>query len=436
MKYNHTILEQSPGQTISITAIDSTPTDITSNMQKQILIAARKKDLNSTGNLPYELIIKINQLYDLTANVAVDNGMVNGAECYVRVVENNPLNPDFPKCIWVEFIDRQIGQNIHRSCSNQYSLKISKTWTPIYSIRRSFTVKCDQKVTRIQFPLQLGSARTIHKAQSSTYQEIVVDMSTQKKPPKHFWEHMHYVAFSRCTSLDGLHIVDINEKNICQSEKVKLYLLENKRNMELCYVPSYKMENYLKISYNNICSFMKKKKAIMNNCHLLSCDIIILAETWLSTKINRDLLEISNFHLNRMDSTIVTSHRGLIAYTTNNNNNIYSIKMTQTLCLEICECDILNTNQLIHMSQRMTFLHSLRLGNRSSWLVTKPTASISKAWQPGGMPNLDRTIAPLRMRVDTVPYLHTCAVSPPEMTLYKEAYWPQAVSQSLAVGQP
>ena len=94
---------------------------------------------------------------------------------------------------------------------------------------------------------------------------------------------------------------------------------------------------------------MKKKKATMNNCHLLSCDIIILAETWLSTKINRDLLEIPNFHLNRMDSTIVTSHRGLIAYTTNNNNNIYSIKMTQTLCLEICECDILNTNQLIHI---------------------------------------------------------------------------------------
>ena len=88
------------------------------------------------------------------------------------------------------------------------------------------------------------------------------------------------------------------------------------------------------------------------------------------------------------------------------------------------------------MSQRMTFLHLPRLGNRSSWPVTKPTASISKAWWPGGMPNLDRTIAPLRMWVDTVPYPHACAVSPPEMTLYKEAYWPQAVSQSLAVGQP
>ena len=88
------------------------------------------------------------------------------------------------------------------------------------------------------------------------------------------------------------------------------------------------------------------------------------------------------------------------------------------------------------MSQRMTFLYSPRLGNRSSWPVTKPTASISKAWQPGGMPNLDRMIAPT---MDAGGYGSVSArmcSEPPEMTLYKEAYWPQAVSQSLAVSQP
>ena len=49
------------------------------------------------------------------------------------------------------------------------------------------------------------------------------------------------------------------------------------------------------------------------------------------------------------------------------------------------------------------------------------------------MSNLDRTIAPLRMQVDTVSYPRTCVVRPSEMTLYKEAYWPLAVSQALAV---
>ena len=76
------------------------------------------------------------------------------------------------------------------------------------------------------------------------------------------------------------------------------------------------------------------------------------------------------------------------------------------------------------MSQRMTFLNSPRLGNRSSRPVTKPTAMISKAWRPGGTPNLDRMIAPLQMRVNTVSYPRAHVVGPPKMTLYKEAYWP------------
>ena len=88
------------------------------------------------------------------------------------------------------------------------------------------------------------------------------------------------------------------------------------------------------------------------------------------------------------------------------------------------------------MSQRMTFLYLSRLGNQSSWPVTKPTGSISKAWQPGGMPNLDMMIAPT---MDAGGYGFVTArmrSKPPEMTLYKEAYWPQSGSQSLAVSHP
>ena len=66
------------------------------------------------------------------------------------------------------------------------------------------------------------------------------------------------------------------------------------------------------------------------------------------------------------------------------------------------------------MSQRMTFLYSPRLGNQSIRPVTKPTAMIPKAWRPGGTPNLDRTIAPLRMWVDMVSYPRACIVRPPK----------------------
>ena len=88
------------------------------------------------------------------------------------------------------------------------------------------------------------------------------------------------------------------------------------------------------------------------------------------------------------------------------------------------------------MSQRMTFLYLTRLGNQSSWPVTKPTASTCKAWQPGGMPNLDMTIVPT-MDVGGYGFVPTRMRSePPKTTLYKEAHWPQSGSQSLAVSQP
>ena len=85
------------------------------------------------------------------------------------------------------------------------------------------------------------------------------------------------------------------------------------------------------------------------------------------------------------------------------------------------------------MSQRMTFLHPTRLGNWSSRPVTKPTDPTCKAWRPGGSPNFDMSVAPT---TDAGGYGFVPArmrSEPPEMTLYKEAHWPQSRSQSLAV---
>ena len=99
------MLQRTPGQITFVRAINSPPPDISTSMQKLILAAAQNKDINSTGNLPYQLAVKEDVLYDLTANIDVEDGMVNGAECRVRYIEKNPANESFPKCIWVEFID-------------------------------------------------------------------------------------------------------------------------------------------------------------------------------------------------------------------------------------------------------------------------------------------------------------------------------------------
>ena len=71
-------------------------------------------------------------------------------------------------------------------------------------------------ITRTQFPLRLTATTTIHAGQRSTFDEICMDMDLSSSPTfmdktglaKYYMCHTHYVAASRVTSLEGLHITN------------------------------------------------------------------------------------------------------------------------------------------------------------------------------------------------------------------------------------
>ena len=68
------------------------------------------------------------------------------------------------------------------------------------------TIKVDDKnFKRRQLPLVLARATTIHKSQGRTVNNLVY------APMKPFGAGQKYVATSRVTSLDGLHIIDPDE---------------------------------------------------------------------------------------------------------------------------------------------------------------------------------------------------------------------------------
>ena len=75
-------------------------------------------------------------------------------------------------------------------------------------------------MTFVQFPFHHATARTTHVAQSATFKSIYIDMQRSTNPPTIWWQHMHYVALSRVTSLVGLYLKDLNEEKICISPQV------------------------------------------------------------------------------------------------------------------------------------------------------------------------------------------------------------------------
>ena len=88
-------------------------------------------------------------------------------------------------------------------------------------------------VTHIQYPLTHAAATKIHVEQSAMFKNIYIDMDTNKNPPKHWWQHMYYVALSRVASLSGLYIKSLNSDKICVSPDVLNYVEKAKENYKL-----------------------------------------------------------------------------------------------------------------------------------------------------------------------------------------------------------
>ena len=86
-------------------------------------------------------------------------------------------------------------------------------------------------------------------------QKYMLTYKQQVNHPTTFWEHMHYVAFSRVTSISGLYIANINEDNISTSKKVSDYLNNSPPHNNLQTHIQFHGEQTCNILLNNARSF-------------------------------------------------------------------------------------------------------------------------------------------------------------------------------------
>ena len=215
--------------------------------------------------------------YEITSNIDTEDGLTNGTECILQKIEYKP-GTQKPSLLWMEFPDQNTGKLTRNTYRHFYKTDIDKSWTPIFAIPRTFiTGRQFVHVKRLQFPITLGAARTIWKAQGTSADKIVVEMSPTRKIM-----HGHYVAYSRSRTLEGLHLLNLCEDKIATDERVseEMKRLRSSKCLDLCFIsPSTLCQSYFKIGFHNTRSLHAHIEDVKADHDLTALDIFAVAES-------------------------------------------------------------------------------------------------------------------------------------------------------------
>ena len=203
-KHNQNMLN-ALGKQYSIKACDSR-----AGQTGHIDLSTLSDKRSETGGLHSVLKITTAAKVMLTTNIDVSDGLVNGARG--EVVHIVSSNNDTVTHILVKFDHPNVG--IKAKQISQFRQRYP-TAVPLKKHEAVFLAegKRGSEITRLQFPLTLAWSTTIHKV---SLDQIVFDMKGTRFSPG-----QAYVAFSRVKKLEGLYIVNFNEKAIKASKDVK-----------------------------------------------------------------------------------------------------------------------------------------------------------------------------------------------------------------------
>ncbi len=301
--FNDKIINSLNSQKVEIVCHDSIVAANISQERQDRILKQIPRDASSTMGLPYSLTIVIGMIYDLTVNIDTEDGLTNGASCVVKYIDYKQVETTRPSIIWVQFDDKRIGNDRRTKYFNRgfYKISIDNNWTPIFDIERTFSIR-HNSIQRIQFPLQPSAGRTVHRAQGTTLDQVVIDLS-QRRVRKN--PHIHYVALSRVRSIKDLHILNLNEEAISLDERVVLEMdrLCREATLQLCYTPldTVNSNEHFKIVYNNCRSLHKHFESVAVEQNILSAHIIGFSETRLAQRDSNSDFSIDGYQLIRND---------------------------------------------------------------------------------------------------------------------------------------
>lgn len=283
-EHNNKQLDQISKPLFVLTAVDQYPPNVTKQDIDRLLCRGRSE----TGGLDFEIHIKEGARVMLTTNIDIADRLINGQIGSVAKIIVNQDNQK-PTVIFVKFDDHNAGNISIQKCGNLFARQ--NRAVPIQPVVTKIKVRpgkpSSPEIQRIQFPITLAWACTVHKVQGLTLDKVVISFNLNRQ--RSFNYGQVYVALSRSTSLQGLYILgQIDSKNVRADSRVhdEYERLRNNssKSMQQTNKPIQTIQensSNLTLSLLNIRSLRKHSIDIKLDTNIFSSDIIALTETQL-----------------------------------------------------------------------------------------------------------------------------------------------------------
>ena len=301
------LLQNLPTPLCVLRSVDQYPAQVTKHDIENVLNRGRSE----TGGLDSEVLIKEGARVMLTTNIDIADRLINGQMgTTVRIAFDR--SNDKPTKVYVKFDDDKAGSMTIDKSSDSYA-KDNRV-VPVLPVLAKIKIRpgkpSSPEIQRIQFPLTLAWACTVHKVQGLTLQNTVISFELFKQ--RSFNYGQIYVALSRVTSLSGLHIIGkIDSKHVRANPRVHE---EYQRLRDVSELKSNSQQELIKTNGNhppvcitllNVRSLKKHSIDIKHDTTVFSSDVLLLTETQITptdfdSKIRKNL---HPFKLYRQDST-------------------------------------------------------------------------------------------------------------------------------------
>ena len=302
-QHNEMKLENITGRLFHLKAIDQYPPNVSQQDIGRVLARPRSE----TGGLDSDIYIKETARVMLTTNIDIADRLINGQLGTIVRIEVNQNNQN-PTVIYIKFDDDKAGSSLIQRSSHPFIRE--NQVVPLQPVLAKIKIRPNKlsspEIQRTQFPLTLAYAVSIHKVQGLSLTNVVISFDLVKQRTFNYGQI--YVALSRATSLNGIHVLGTLENKHVKADPRVHEEYERLRNSSNRYLTIQTNENHhddavLTICLLNIRSLRNHSIDIKYDSTIMNSDIIALTETQLLPHSNDSEIknDLQPFTLYRQD---------------------------------------------------------------------------------------------------------------------------------------